>query len=455
MKKLILIFQILIFTATHAVRADDIPHAINAADVAVEKVIPPMPSNYRLPEMQLVDSVKFYNQYKNQIGQRVEVEGLVGRFGATFGDDFRRKVYEAESQFNEKVEIILTLSSTMEDAKVLKKRMEMVGRSATIVEIPDHIQNRVLAEAEARAAGGLKELWWDMKDKGGKLIHPIDTISNTGKIIRNQFVKPNADDVYLSRLTLKVVAGSAIITTGASLMMGIGVDPVLLIAITAARLFFNGTTRTYNKTITNISRANIFNDLDVVSTTRQVIGRLSTFGLGIGEAYYGIGSSIAGSSYGFTQQQLLSNTLTSGVIETASAVERNKRLSTKASNNVYIMSLVIGSLIGSVGTMGHVGPLILDYGFFQISSLQAASLTVFTGLLVSIKYFTNHVEKVARNDMQKLFDRLVNFRKIKQEREAKEKLARTNNRLALLESISHIKAQRELARLNSCSKLFQ
>ena len=428
MKKFIIVLQILVLLSQNIHANEGTATAlVNQTEASVSEVIKPqMPKNYRLPEMMLLDSVAFYNEFKNQVGKRVSVNGYSGRFGATFGEDFKQKIFEVESQFNEKVEIILTLSSTIEDARILKQKMALAGRKMTIVEIPDEVQKRILDKAEAKAAGGLKELWWDTKDKAGKLLHPVKTVTDSAKIVRNQFVKPTAEDVRMTVFTTSITAGT-------TLMLSVGIDWKFAIAMTAARAFFTGTTTLFRTTINNLYRADITNDLGVTGTWRQTIAKLGTMGVGIGEAYYGIGSTWFSEHYRLTQAQLLSQTITSGLVETLSSTERNNRLSDRANRNMYFNTFVIGSLIGALASIGHVGPMVFESGvvnFFsydmsaQFSTLQVTSIALYLGLFLSYKYFTDRVERMAQKTMREHLAerarRLMAMRELRAQRQADE-----------------------------------
>lgn len=455
MKKFIIVLQILVLLS-QSVRADTTGNAASSSEIALtqqQEVIPEMPKNYKLPTMQLLDSVAFYNEYKDQRGKRVSVQGISGRFGATFGEEFKRKVFDIERQAQEPVEIILTLSSTIEDAKILKDRMALSGRKMVIVEIPDHIQDYLLKKAEAEAAGGIKELWFDTKDKLGKLVNVGETLSNSKKIIQNQFVGPTRGDL---RLVWVSVASTAV-TTALLITVG-GVDPTLALSLGVLRAMIGGTTLAYNKTLSNIFKSDIFNEFNITSTPRRALTRLSVMGLGIGQFYYLVGSTLAGSSYGLTQGQLITNTYTSGLVETLSSEERNNRLSERANHNMIIGHIIIGAAISSAAIVGKTGPLLYSAGFFQVSSLLAGTVVLYTGFFFAYKYFSHHVEKVAQHDLFELgrvkWQRIMNMKRARAERFAQEQQAISSRRARLNEILEETRLRTAMRNAPACARLF-
>ncbi len=463
MKKCIVVLQILILFSQSAFAQ----YTPAPSEKPISRTVP---ADYH-PETTLVDSagdVRIYNQYRLKDGQRVKVKGFVGKFGIhSFNDNFRQQLFDVENKHEGKVEIILTLTSTMGDAMVLKKRMELSGRVVEIVELPDELQRRFLERAEIAAQGGFKELWWDTKNKAQAILHPIQTANYAGSILKHQFQRPGSKDIYLAKFTLTTIG---VTSTGAALgamALGVGVDPMLFAVITGARMLLGGTMRAYNRTIVNLTRMNLFDDMAVSSTVQQTTRRLSTLGVAMGQLYYGIGHAIMGNAYPITQKQIFSNTATSGVIDTAAAIERNNRLSDKARDNIYKMGLVVGSLIGAVGSMGFIGPIVLEWGFLQITALQAGSLTIFSALLVSIVFFTHHVEIVAQKSIKELFNRLKSIQEARDKRLAEERAAaekrllqRLERRQLMAQSLDNIRLAAANRRANAmasqmCANLFK
>lgn len=452
-KKLILTVQIFVFAWTSIVSAADGQSSNQAAisNQTTETILTQMPKNYKLPDMQLLDSVAFYNRYKDKQGHRVSVQGYNGRFGATFGEEFKKQIFEIERMNEQKVEIILTLTSTMADAKVLRDRMALVGRKMIIVEIPDEIQQRILGRAEAEAAGGLKELWWDTKSVGSKLIHPQKTLSDVKKILKNQIVKPSHNDVRLTAVSI----GSTVVTT--ALLLSVGVDPAFALTMAAARIAIGGPTTYFRYTIRNLFSSDLTDETRVTSTARQVFTRLLVLGLGISEAYYGIGSSFSSPDFKLTQGQLISNSVASGLIDTAASIEKTKRLSPNANYRMTLYTLMIGSIISAFYAVGKVGPMVLEYGVFQISTLQASSMVVFSGFYLSYKFLSMHVEKIAQRDLlqsaKEKYQRLANLRTARVQRILKEQEAILFNRRALDAALYDIRVKKGLIH-PTCSNLF-
>ncbi|MES2769145.1 MAG: DUF349 domain-containing protein [Bdellovibrionota bacterium] len=477
MKKLIITFQILTLLS-QSVRADDTSVRVAQPTAVLEEtIIPKMPKDYTLPNMLYVGPEKkksifkqvtsFFFRFKDKNGNRIDVQGEVGRFGSNWGDGFKEKIYHLQRESGEKVIFILTLSSTRNAAKILKQKMALEGREALIIDIPDEAQKYILEKAEAKAAGGFKELWWDTKDKYGKLINIKETISNSKKILRNQFVKPNADDLGLVRVSL----GATAFATVAMVTLG-NVDPGLALTMAAMRALIGGTSLYYHRTIANLFRFNIFDEFTFKSSTRQTLSRLTLMGLGIGEIYYLMGSHLAGPSYGMTQRQLLTNTLTSGFVETAGATERTNRLSDVANRRMIIYSILLGAGISTASMVGAVGPILVgpaaanpiffDNGIIEISTLQGTALVVYTGLLLSYKYLTHRVEKIAQHDLIEIgkekWQRFFRIRAAHYARIAKEKQAalEAKNRVEELKaSIKNDRALRGHNHITMCARLFQ
>lgn len=454
MRKLIISIQVFVFVWTNLVYAADgqQTHATPISVPLVETIQTQMPKDYMLPDMELLDSVSFYNHYKNKIGQRLDVKSRSGRFGATFGDEFKQKIFEIERMSGEKIKIILTLTSTMADARILKDRMALDGKKMVIVEIPDKIQERILQKAEAQAAGGLKELWWDTKSKSAVLLHPKKTISDAKKIFKNQFIKPSKNDVRLTT----VYIGSTVATTIAT-VLSIGVDPTLAVTMAAARIAIGGATTYYRDTIENLFTSDLLDETKTISTGRQIFTRLLVLGLGISEAYYTIGSEFTAQGYRMTQNQLLSNNATSGVIDSASGIQK-RRLSAEANYKMTLYTIMIGSVISTLASVGSMGPMMLDYGIFEITALQTGSMVIFGGMLLSYKFLARHVEKVAERDLSAILKqkylRLAHLRDARQERIIKEQEARVSNRRALEEALYSIRVRKNLI-APACSYLFQ
>lgn len=418
MKKLLIYFQILTLFSTHLAYADESANTARLSEAAVAEVTP-MPENYKLPRGLMLDSVVFFNRYKDQQGRRVDVKGFNGRFGATWGEDFRRKVFEIEQQHNSKVELIYTLTSTMEDAKTLQKRMALVGREMAIIEIPDWVQEHVLERAAAESAGGLKELWYETKEVAGKLLHPIKTVTDAQKILRNQFVKPSPEDIRIAAISTSISAAT-------TLAFSIGIDWRFAVAMTAARALFSGTNAVFRSTLNNLFRANLLDETRLISTGRRTAARLLTFGVGIGQTYYSIGTNYFSEFYALSQSQLLSHTVTSGVVESLSSEERNNRLSEKANRNMQFNTFLVGSMIGALATVGTVGPMVWEYGFLNVSALQTASIAIFSSLFLAYKYYSDNVEKMAQKSLREYFDeryrKFKSLRRLKVERERQERL---------------------------------
>ncbi len=437
MKKLLVYFQILILISTSTTYADETQSTVQLATAAAETILPPRSEKYRLPRMLMLDSVAFYNQFKDAQGRRIDVKGYNGRFGATWGEEFTQQVYEIEQRYDSKVELILTLTSTLEDAKVLQKRMELVGRKMVIVEIPDWVQNQILERAAAEAAGGLTELWHDTKDKAGKLLHPIKTVTDAQKILRNQFVKPAPEDIRIAAISTSISAAT-------TLAFSIGIDWRFAIAMTAARAFFTGTTSLFRSTINNLYRANLLDETRLISTGRRTAARLLTFGVGIGQTYYAIGTTWFNEFYKLSQSQILSHTTTSGIVESLSSEERNNRLSERANRNMQFNTFLIGSMIGAMGAIGSVGPMVFDYGFFNVSSLQSASIVIFSSLFLAYKYYSDRVEKIAQKSLRDYFDerynRFKSLRRARVDRERKERLQKEYTRARRSDLLSEIRA---------------
>ncbi len=417
MKKLIITFQILTLLS-QSVRADDTSVRVAQPTAVLEEtIIPKMPKDYTLPNMLYVgpekkksifkEIISFFYRFKDKNGNRIDVQGEVGRFGATWGNAFKEEVYHLQRISGEKVVFILALSSTRGAAEILKQKMALDGHEALIINIPEEAQKYILERAAAQAAGSFKGLWWDTKDKYKKLVNIKETISNSKKILRNQFIKPNADDLSLVRVS---VGATALTTT--MVLLG-GVDPGLALTMAAMRIMIGGTSLYFHRTITNLFRFNIFDEFALKSPTRQTLSRLALMGLGIGEIYYLMGSQIAGPSYGMTQRQLLTNTLTSGLVETAAATERTNRLSDIANRRMIVYSILLGAGISTASMVGAVGPILVgsasanpiffDSGVIEISTLQGTALTLYTGLLLSYIYLTHRVEKIAQHDLIEIF----------------------------------------------------
>lgn len=458
MKKLIIVLQILVLLS-QSVRADDTRlSAVSAvsADSATTTPLEQMPKNYKLPDMILLDSIAFYNQFRDQAGKRVSVQGFTGRFGSTFGEDFKSKIFELEKSNESKIEIILTLSSTREDAKVYRDKLATMGRKAIIVDIPDEVQKDFIARADAKAQGGLKELWWDVKDKTKKIYHLDKTISDTKKIIRHQFVKPNHEDLDLMYLSLKVTGLTAV---G---LLFVGVDPSLVLSMAAARAVIGGSTMAFHRTISNIFKTDITHDLSIVSTPRRTITRLLTMGLGFSEAYYAIGTHLS-PTYGITQEQILSNTVTSGVIETAAAEERNNRLSALATTRMIRYTIMLGAALSTFSMTGTTGPLVIEQGIFQISLLQSITLAIFGASFLMYKYKSDKVEKFAQagflETLRKKLARVANIQAAREERELKEKQQAEDNRSRVIrvleETRANNRARTQQVRIKMCVSLFK
>lgn len=454
MKQLLIYFQILALVFTQVSVAADGQSTAQLAEAAAESIRPPMPSNYKLPRALMLDSVVFYNRYKDTQGRRIDVKGFNGRFGATWGEDFKRQMFEIEQQYDSRVERIYTLSSTIEDAKVLQKRMELIGRKMVIVEIPDFVQNHILERAAAQAAGGLTELWYETKEMGGKLLHPIKTVSDAHKILKNQFTKPAPEDIRIAAISTSISAAT-------TLAFSIGIDWRFAIAMTAARALFTGTNAMFRSTINNLYRANLLDETRLVGTGRRTAARLLTFGVGIGQTYYTIGTNYFSEFYKLSQSQLMSHTITSGVVESMSSEERNNRLSERANRNMQFNTFLIGSVIGALSTVGTVGPIVLDYGFLNVSSLQAASVAIFSSLFLAYKYYSDNVEKMAQRSLREYFDeryrKFKSLRRLKIERERKERLDREytmQRRNSLLEETRNHARERRESYGSSCRLLF-
>lgn len=470
MKKFIIVLQILVLLS-QSVFADSTATTSTALEAQPE-IVPQIPEKYKMPNMHLLDSVAFVNKYKDRNNQPVYVRGVVGkiqkylherkqvvqsytgRYGATWGDDFLRRVYDIERTAQEPIEIVLTLSSTMNDAKAFRDRMALAGRKMMILEIPDHIQEHILNKAEAEAAGGIKELWFDTKDKVGKLINIKQTIEDSKKIIKNQFVAPSRSDIGLVAVSV-----TATITTTVLLATVGNVDPMLAASLGALRALIGGTALAYHRSLTNIFKSDIFNELKVTSLPRRVFTRLSVMGLGLGEFYYLIGSAVAGGNYGMTQKQIFTNTYTSGIVETLSSEERNNRLSTRANNNMILGHIIIGAAISSSAIVGKTGPLVYSSGIIEFSSLLVGTLALHTGFFFAYRYLSHHIEKIAQKDLIeagiKKWERVISMRRAHAARIAKEQEARSLALVRRQEILSGTKERVQAARGHTCSSLFR
>jgi hypothetical protein len=471
MKKLILILQILIFTS-QSVRADDSKGFVNEPPTveAAQAIATQMPSNFRRPLARILDvasSVKVYNEFITASGKMENVSAISGQFASTAGEEQKAEVHKLLSQSKEQAIILYTLDATMERAKIYKKIMALEGVELIIMKVPEEYEKEFLEKAAAKAAGRLTEFWWHTKNTAGKLIHPIKTVSDIVTITKDQFFRPTMDDLRLTAVTTSIDAGL-------TLSLSIGVDWRFAIAMTAARAFFTGTTTLFNKTINNVFRADIANPFGVTSTSRQAAARLLTLSLPIGQTYFAIGTNWFSDNYTLTQGQLYLNTLTTGIIGTISTVERNNRLSETASRNMYFNTFIIGSIIGAMGTLGHVGPMVLDFGTMQvgthafsggISTLQMASVAIYSSLYYSYKYFTKRVEKIAQKTLRDYFieryTRFMNFQDLRKKRLEKELQQKLESQERLSWARNEIRQSRN-QRFNIfspsgavCSRLFQ
>lgn len=440
MKKFIIVFQILILISQSIYAADGQPSSQSTEASVSAPIIPARPTNHRLPDFHFIppqkkqfeEAVKMTSQFSDSKGEKINVDVQYGRFGSTFGPEFEQTVYEAEVKANKKVEFILALDTTMEAAKIYKQRLAAVNREAIIITIPETEQKKYMERWSALDTGGLKELWWETKDVAGKLLHPVETLSKSAKIIKNQFVTPTKDDLYL----LKASIGTTALTTGV-LIFAVGVDPTFALSLALARMLIGGSTTAYRKTINNLFRADITHDLSSVSTLRQVMTRVGVMGYGLSQAYYAIGSHLS-SNYGLTQQQILSNTITSGVIDTAASIERDRKLSEKASQRMILYTMIVGTILSTLSITGNVGPVLLDWGIIQVSGLQTVSVTMFSALLLSYKFFADRVEKAAQKSIREHLAerrrRLLAFQELRKQREEQEAKARieANERRAKL-----------------------
>jgi hypothetical protein len=454
MKKLILIFQILILVSQNIYADDTRSVQVNVAEPALASPLT-MPKNYKLPDMHLLDSVRFYNQYKDQQGKRLVVDGFTGRFGATYGEDFKKKIFEIESRSGEHVEIILTLTSTMEDAKIYQKRLALVGRKTVIVEIPDEVQQEILEKATAQAAGGFKELWWDTKHKVNKLMSPIDSASYSMKIIKNQFVKPNRYDLNIVGISV----ATTIATTGALVLFVPGVDPAVAVSMCLTRILIGAPLLAVRRTVGNLYKAKFFEDTAQVSVWKQVLLRVSTLGLGVGELYYGIGTEIG--AQGLSQAQVFTNATTSGVIDNLASIQRDRRLSEIANYRMFVYSLIISSAISTVGIAGYTGGMALDYSLLQLNYLQSFSLVIFGSLWLSYKFFSNNVERIAQKDLKlflyERFRKLTRLRQLREEREQREydeALSKRKQLAQVIQETQNFHHQKRSRAYPMCSSLF-
>src|SRR5690606_12691074 len=75
-----------------------------------------------------------------------------------------------------------------------------------------------------------------------------------------------------------------------------------------------------------------------------------------------------------------------------------------------------------------IGPIVFEWGFIQITALQAGSLAIFSSLLVSIKFFTHHVEITAQKSIHELYQRLRSLRSARAKRLLEERAAKQEDR---------------------------
>ncbi len=344
-----------------------------------------MPRNYRLPDMYLVDSTAFLYKFRDQVGKRITVEGFIGRYGATFGKDFKEQIYKIEQEYRGSVEIILTLESTIEDAKILKRQMDANGHNMTIVSIPDWFQKRLHEHAEVASQGKLKELLWETKQLFKRIaVDPKGTLVDAAEIIKNQYVKPTKKDIRISAITTTV--GSVAVGAG---MLSIGVDPITIAWALGLKVAFVGPAGVFNKFIANLLKTDFNNELKVMSGLRRLVA----------DAYYAVGTSTL-TSGGINGTQFL-ETASSALAEGAANMERERRIkSERANNRLSYLSLAIGAMLGYAGASGMAGPT-LETAYFQVTTLHGLGL-LYAGVMFGIyKYKPKAVQKIAEADLAK------------------------------------------------------
>jgi hypothetical protein len=382
MKKSFLILHILIFVWMQL-----LPQNLTAQEMQ-SRPVPPMPKSYKLPDMHLLDTVRFYEKLRSRIGQRVDVEGFVGRYGATFGNEFRQKIYEIEHQFDEEIEIILTLSSTMDDAKVLQKKLEAHGKKMVIVEIPDWLQQKILADAERKAQqqAGLAQAIWNSGKSIGKLKDPSvvrTMVSNAYKIMKNQYVTPSKRDIKIAAVSVAVA--DTITGIGLALAVG-GLDPLTIAAILTKKALFIGGTALFARTIANRIKSNPFNELKV----RTGLGKV------IADTTYTVGTKILMPYSNFEFHSEAGSESLYALTESLAMDKKEKKISEKSSDTLFWYIFAYGTTLSILSTLGIGHELIIEQAFFEVSlmrAVQIASMIAFGGLFI---YKHKHLEKFAQ-----------------------------------------------------------
>jgi hypothetical protein len=388
MKNLMIVFQILIFVWMQIAPVHLL--AQEATEAAIQREIPPMPRNYKFPDMHLLDTVAFYQRFKDQVGKRIDVEGVIGRYGATFGKDFKQKIYEIEQQYNEKIEIILTLSSTREDAEILKQNMETKGKKMVIVEIPDWLQQRFLERAARESQGHLAKMSWEVQMLFKAIVHPqviSEKASDAIKILKNQYVTPTKRDIKIAAIS----ATTAGVLTGIGFAVGVGIDPMMMAAIMTGKVLFVGGTSAFSRTIANAIKADYGNEFKVMTGFKK-------FAV---ETYYSMTMKGASSFGSYDISQLAPDSLHTVLHKTVDNV-KEKKLSEEARDNLVWYNLAFGTAMGLVGTLGLGHHIVLEYGFIHITQFEITSFVITSAMLVAYLYRANHFEKLANNNVKEM-----------------------------------------------------
>lgn len=344
------------------------------------------PRNYRLPNMFAVDAL-FKYWLRNQDGQRGEVEGFVGRFGVTLGPDFKNQIYKIEQEYKSKVEIILTLTSTIKDAHTLKAQLEKEGRKMVIVEVPDWFQKRLLEQASAASQGKFKEMLWLGKDI---LRNPGMAAKNAFEIIKNQYEKPSRSDIRIAAITTTLVGGAGIAGTA----MSVGLDPVTLVTLLSVKMALGGVT-VFNKFIGNLNKSDIFNEFTQLTGLRRMFS----------ETVYSLSTGVVESG----SVNINPLEVTSKFAESAASVEKDEKIkSEKANKRVLILTLALGATIAFAGNMG-ASNWSVEMGSVQIPIFQVGVIGISTLMFFAYRHIKK-VERIAEERYARLVELQEKFR---------------------------------------------
>lgn len=408
MKNLVLAVQILIFVfmqiAPSYLHADNSPSiksgsASTEASVAALKTVP---KNYRLPDMTLVkgaasaisNPIEFYNRYHTKKGDTVDVEGVIGRFGATWGADFKQQIYMIEQQYNSKVSIILSLDTTMADAKILQEKMKARGNeNVVIVEIPSWLQNQILESVTAAAAKKEQQGFIFQTKTVGKSFKPQTfkgKLKTAGQIIANQYVTPTKEEIKVAAIS----AAAAGTVTATALLFSVGLSDLTLLSLmniigmTLLKSAVVGTVGSFGRTLGNLAKADLSNELKIASGIKATLG----------EVFYAIGANGMASFGSYNISSAIADSMSAMADKKANDTKEEK-LSDKAKKNIFWYTFALGTALGLLGAIGIGDSLILDQSIIKITKMQAATFGITLGLAFLYKFHANRVEALADKDL--------------------------------------------------------